>query len=243
MQKKSGQDSQQTTQNIGETSSPKHIDDKIAQSPQTKALTTISLRQQVNKLLKDGFKLFRHKNYGRAYNYFERAFLLAPQNKEAKIGLFLTEHAKDYPDSAHTTYEFYQHLLSSGTSRLKSQKQILKIIQSMDEATLVLSNNFKNTDSKKTQSLDGVLYGDFLEAVSTRGSFKEAFEDIMFSSKLIFTKKKDFYHFLHQLIDNGFAEIGLEYAYSLEAQDYDAEIEKIIKKAISYAPNKKTKLP
>lgn len=237
MQKKHERDSQKTLpkQNSGE---------KAKEAPsQTKTLTTLSSRQQVNRLLKEGFKLFAHKYYERAYSYFERAFLLAPQNKEAKIGLFLTEHARDYPDSAHTTYEFYQHLLSSRTSKLKSQKQILKIIQSMDEATLMLSNNFKNADSKKTHNLDGILYSDFLKAVSTRGSFKEAFEDIMFSSKLIFTKKKDFYHFLHQLIDNGFAEIGLEYAYNLEAQDYDAEIEKIIKKAISYAPSKKTKLP
>lgn len=237
MQKKHERDSQKTSpkQNNGENT-------KEALS-QTKTLTTLSSRQQVNRLLKEGFKLFTHKYYERAYSYFERAFLLAPQNKEAKIGLFLTEHARDYPDSAHTTYEFYQHLLSSRTSKLKSQKQILKIIQSMDEATLMLSNNFKNADSKKTHNLDGILYSDFLKAVSTRGSFKEAFEDIMFSSKLIFTKKKDFYHFLHQLIDNGFAEIGLEYAYNLEAQDYDTEIEKIIKKAISYAPSKKTKLP
>lgn len=237
MQKKHERDSQKTSpkQNGGE---------KAKEAPsQTKTLTTLSSRQQVNRLLKEGFKLFTHKYYERAYSYFERAFLLAPQNKEAKIGLFLTEHARDYPDSAHTTYEFYQHLLSSRTSKLKSQKQILKIIQSMDEATLMLSNNFKNADSKKTHNLDGILYSDFLKAVSTRGSFKEAFEDIMFSSKLIFTKKKDFYHFLHQLIDNGFAEIGLEYAYNLEARDYDAEIEKIIKKAISYAPSKKTKLP
>lgn len=58
---------------------------------------------------------------------------------------------------------------------------------------------------------NGIKYEDFMRLIQSRGSFKEAFEDIMFSTKVIISKKEDFVDFLAKLIENGFVEISLNY--------------------------------
>ncbi len=53
-----------------------------------------------------------------------------------------------------------------------------------------------------------------MSLIEARGSFKEAFEDIMFSTKVIISRKEDFVDFLAKLIENGFVEISLNYLES-----------------------------
>ena len=53
-----------------------------------------------------------------------------------------------------------------------------------------------------------------MKLIEARGSFKEAFEDIMFSTKVIISRKEDFVDFLAKLIENGFVEISLNYLES-----------------------------
>ncbi len=62
-------------------------------------------------------------------------------------------------------------------------------------------------------------------------SFKEIFEDLIFSTKIIFLNKYEFYEFLNQLIENGYQDMSLEYIESLRKNIvYDSEIEKILQK-------------
>ena len=53
-------------------------------------------------------------------------------------------------------------------------------------------------------SLEAINYSDFNKTVEQRGSFKLAFEDIMFSTKVAIDNREDFYDFVTKLIDNGF---------------------------------------
>jgi hypothetical protein len=61
---------------------------------------------------------------------------------------------------------------------------------------------------------NAISYEDFQSIVSQRGDFKRAFEDIMFSTKVIISEKKDFINFLESLVSNGFDEIALNYLES-----------------------------
>ena len=71
---------------------------------------------------------------------------------------------------------------------------------------------FSNHDIEtQINAENGIKYEDFLALIESRGSFKEAFEDIMFSTKVIISKKEDFVDFLAKLIDNGFIEMSLNY--------------------------------
>lgn len=58
---------------------------------------------------------------------------------------------------------------------------------------------------------NGIKYEDFIALIQSRGSFKEVFEDIMFSTKVIISRKEDFVDFLAKLIENGFVEVSLNY--------------------------------
>lgn len=57
---------------------------------------------------------------------------------------------------------------------------------------------------------DGILYKDFKELEKDIG-FKEAFEDLMFSSKIIFTNKNDFLYFVKNLVKFGYEDIAMNY--------------------------------
>jgi len=58
---------------------------------------------------------------------------------------------------------------------------------------------------------DGIRYEDFIQLVASRGDFKEAFEDIMFSTKVVITDKKEFIDFIKKLSTEGFNEMALAY--------------------------------
>ncbi len=58
---------------------------------------------------------------------------------------------------------------------------------------------------------DGIIYEDFLDLMNTKGSFKKAFEDIMFSTKIIIDEKDDFIDFVNLLIENDFKDMALNY--------------------------------
>jgi propanediol dehydratase large subunit len=47
--------------------------------------------------------------------------------------------------------------------------------------------------------------------VESRGSFKKAFEDIMFSTKVVITDKDQFIDFVTRLAKEGFDEMALNY--------------------------------
>jgi hypothetical protein len=71
---------------------------------------------------------------------------------------------------------------------------------------------------------EGIRYSDFLELVESRGSFKKAFEDIMFSTKVVITNKDEFIDFVTKLNEEGFDEMALSYldaSSSLFGNDQD----------------------
>ncbi len=61
----------------------------------------------------------------------------------------------------------------------------------------------------------------------------------MFSTKIVFVKKSDFYEFLNLLIDNDLSDISMQYIETLKGDIiYDSEMQKIIKRALKANDNK-----
>ncbi len=86
----------------------------------------------------------------------------------------------------------------------------------MDENQEKAGHLFKTNDDfeAKINAENGIKYEDFMRLVGVRGNFKEVFEDIMFSTKVIISRKEDFVDFLSKLIENGFVEMSLNYLES-----------------------------
>ncbi|TLE01818.1 hypothetical protein [Helicobacter japonicus] len=203
-------------------------------------LTDTRTRHIINKNNKQGFVLFMAKQYKQAFEIFAHNLQLDSNNTESLIGLLLSDMAQDFEDQALGLYEYYQLLLSQEISKAKARAQILKAIQSFDKSTNGIFALLKNLENLRADSLEGILYQDFKKLAQE--NFKKTFEDLIFSTKIIFTNKNDFYDFLNQLVENDYQDMSLEYIESLKKNViYDKEIEKILQK-VSNDNRKKHKI-
>ena len=203
-------------------------------------LTDTRTRHIINKNNKQGFVLFMAKQYKQAFEIFAHNLQLDSNNTESLIGLLLSDMAQDFEDQALGLYEYYQLLLSQEISKAKARAQILKAIQSFDKSTNGIFALLKNLVNSRAVSLAGILYQDFKKLAQE--NFKKTFEDLIFSTKIIFTNKNDFYDFLNQLVENDYQDMSLEYIESLKKNViYDKEIEKILQK-VSNDNRKKHKI-
>ncbi|AFI03583.1 hypothetical protein [Helicobacter cetorum] len=163
-------------------------------------------------LIKNAFLAFKKKHYSKALRLFSEALYLDEEDNKAKIGALLSDIALDFPKEAHSFYELYQNLISMQKRSLKHQaeEQILSLIASFDEGLNKMAEALEAQASQKGEELNGILYADFKRLFKERG-FKEAFEDLMFSTRIIFDNKEDFYEFLGYLNQYGYYELAINY--------------------------------
>ena len=89
----------------------------------------------------------------------------------------------------------------------------------------------KDVSLSTVDALDAIKYEDFKKLIDSRDSFRIAFEDIMFSTKVAIENKNDFFDFVSKLIDNDFNNTAYTYLDGFnEYFAYDDEIEKLYKK-------------
>lgn len=202
-------------------------------------LTDQNTRHILNRNNKKGFEFLSAKKYQQAYEFFAKNLVLDSDNTESMIGILLADMAIDFEEQALGLYEYYQILLAQEISKTQAQKQMLDTIKSFDKSTTKIFDTIKTIEALKADSINGILYEDFKQIAQTKESFKEAFEDLMFSTKIVFTNKSDFYEFLNYLVDNNYQDISMDYIESLKKNVfYDKEIEQILQKVINDSSKK-----
>ncbi len=166
------------------------------------------MRKKYSKkmLLKKANKAFLNGEYKKAIFYFSLVLKQEPQNKEAKIGVLLSDIALEGNDDALSLYDYY--LLLKEEKNERAEKIIEDLIETTDNNIEMITNIFNDN---LIELEEGISYEDFKTLIKSRGSFKRAFEDIMFSTKVIISDKRDFFDFLEALIDNGFDKMALTY--------------------------------
>lgn len=163
--------------------------------------------------IKKGIGHFYAKNFSEALRDFSLALSLNPSSKEARIGALLCDMAVDNEEQAIALFEYYLLTKESGVEDCELVME--EIIHSVDENQDKIAHLFKHESFEaKINAENGIKYEDFMRLIDDRGSFKEAFEDIMFSTKVIISRKEDFVDFLAKLIENGFVEMSLNYLES-----------------------------
>lgn len=157
-------------------------------------------------LLKKAAQAFMNGEFKKAMFYYNSVLKNEPDNKEAKIGIILSDIASEGNIEAQEIFDYYIALKEENDEN--SEKVIEDFIESIDRDSDFIPNiaTINMYDME-----DAILYSDFKQLVKSRGDFKQAFEDIMFSTKVIINKKDDFLSFLNDLIDNGFEEMALSY--------------------------------
>ena len=144
---------------------------------------------------------------------FALALSADPHSKEARIGAILCDMAIQNEDQAMALFEYY--ILTKENGAEDCEDVIEEIINSVEKHSDKIAHLFTENDLEaQINAENGIKYEDFMNLIQSRGSFKEAFEDIMFSTKVIISKKEDFIDFLSKLIENGFIEMSLNYLES-----------------------------
>ncbi len=142
----------------------------------------------------------------RVYGILLRDF---PDLKEARIGAILSDIAHENDEEAQALFEYYQVLKEERNE--DAERIIEEMIGSLDNALEKISDLLEGTLFANEEPLNGINYSDFKELVELRGSFRRAFEDIMFSTKVVITEKEELLDFIQQLVENGFNEMAIRY--------------------------------
>jgi len=161
-----------------------------------------------------GAECFYEKRFKEAMHLFALELSVYPESKEARIGVLLCDMAFDNQEQAIALFEYYLLTKENGVEACEAVME--EIIHSVDENKEKIEKLFKPKDDfeARINAENGIKYEDFIRLVQSRGSFKEAFEDIMFSTKVIISSKEDFVDFLAKLMENGFVDISLNYLES-----------------------------
>jgi len=181
------------------------------------------------KILSQAKDSFSKSDYKSALDKFAMVLQSFPNSKEAYNGVILSEMALSGEGGAEALFDYYEILKAED----KEQADIIisEILENMDGTLEKLSEVFSEPIRNRLEFEDGILYKDFKAIIDSGKSFKETFENIMFSTKVIITQKEDFVDFLDNLIDNGFSEMALTYLENaLSVYPNDKLLRKLLKK-------------
>jgi len=172
---------------------------------------------------------FSQEKFAEAMNQFGEVLQNYPNSKEAYNGVILSEMAMSGEGGAEALFDYYEILKEEDG---ESADLIMSdILQNMDGSLEKLSEVFADPIRDRLEFEDGILYEDFKSVIQKGESFKETFENIMFSTRVIITKKEDFIDFLDNLIENDFAEMALTYLENaLSVYPSDKLLRKLLKK-------------
>ncbi len=175
---------------------------------------------------KDSFSQADYKNALEKFAYVLENY---PNSKEAYNGVILSEMAMSGEGGAEALFDYYEILKEENQDA--ADTIMGDILQNIDGTLEKFSNIFTDPLRDRIELEDGILYQDFKAILDSGENFKDTFENIMFSTKVIITQKDDFIDFLDNLIDNGYTEMSLTYLENaLSVFPTDEALRKLLKK-------------
>ncbi len=181
------------------------------------------------KILTQASNSFSKSDYKHALEQFATVLQDYPNSKEAYNGVILSEMALSGEGGAEALFDYYEILKDE--NKEEADEIMSEILKNMDGTLEKLSKVFAEPLRNRLEFEDGILYQDFKSIIESGKSFKETFENIMFSTRVIITRKEDFIDFLDNLIEHNFSEMALTYIESaLAAYPSDDLLRKLLRK-------------
>ncbi|BDY13232.1 hypothetical protein HCR_15440 [Hydrogenimonas cancrithermarum] len=165
--------------------------------------------KKTEKMLERAENHFYRGDYDEALRMYGLLLKDFPELQEARIGAILSDIAYENDEEAQALFEYYQVL--KGEENEDAEQIIEEMIGSLDDALEKISDLLDGSLFARDETINGISYADFKELVELRGSFRRAFEDIMFSTRVVITEKEELLDFLQQLVENGFNEMAMRY--------------------------------
>ena len=172
---------------------------------------------------------FLKSEYDIALRHYAEVLHDYPDSKEAYNGAILAEMAMSGEDGAEALFDYYTVLKNE--NKEEADEVLSEILETIDGTLDQLKTIFSQPLKEKLEQENGILYGDFISLVKESDDFKEVFENIMFSTKVIISEKEDFVDFLERLMNHGFKEMALNYLEgALSVYPNDSELRKLLKR-------------
>ena len=182
-----------------------------------------------NRLLNEANSLFVQKKFDKALFLYSQLSSNFPENKEYKIYALFCDVASEDVQKAMSLYDYFTVVKDENLD--EAVKYVEDVIHAYDGDVDKMMEILKDLSTSTVEALDAIRYDDFKKLINTRGSFRIAFEDIMFSTKVAIENKEDFFDFVNKLIDNGFENTAYTYLEGFNDYfSYDKEIENLYKK-------------
>ena len=164
------------------------------------------------------FTLGKYENALTTYGLLLKEY---PSHSEAQIGVYLCDIGMESGEEAQALFDYYQIIKSEQED---AGEVMVKILTSLDSDKNEITKLLK-PDTDKIEYKDGIGYQEFLQFIEERGDFKRAFEDVMFSTKVILKNKEEYILFITALIEKGQETLALQFLDSIgNAFENDQEI-------------------
>ncbi len=166
------------------------------------------IKNSSDKLLNRAEKQFSVGDYKEALTTYGLILTESPNHAEAKIGAFLCDIGLDNDDEAQALFDYYTIIKNRDENPNQAIKDIINTIHSQKGFVQELMRPLE-------EDIMAIKYDDFIKTLNKNGNFKEALENMMFSTKLIISEKDEYIDFIIKLIENKFFSLAGSFLDSL----------------------------
>jgi len=163
---------------------------------------------------------FLNKDYINALRIYGLLLKDYPLSKDARVGAYLSDMGLDLDDDAQALFDYYLTIRGSIDDAEEIINELSKTIYS---TRIIIQDQIDNITEEQPELQNGISYDDFVALIDNKGNFREAFENIMFSTKVIITTKSDFIDFVNRLITAKYYDIALKYLDSIGDNFYGSQ--------------------
>jgi tetratricopeptide (TPR) repeat protein len=183
----------------------------------------------IEELLQQAHSYFSAKQYDKALFLYSQVSSTQPKNIEYQIYCLLTDLGFENDKKAQELFDYF--IVKKDENFNEAVTYVQDVITAYDGDNEKMMDVLKDISHISVESLNAIEYKDFQALVQSRGSFKEAYQDIMFSTKVAITTKDDLIDFIDKLIENNFSNTAYTYLDGFnEFFSYDEELTALYKK-------------
>ena len=183
----------------------------------------------IDNILDKAHSYFTAKEYDKAIFLYSQVAALDPTNKEYQLYCLFCDIGYESDKKAQSLFDYF--IIAKDINHIDAVKSIEDVIEAYDGDNEKMMNLLKEISTTSIETLNAIEYKDFLELVENRGSFKTAYEDIMFSTKVAITSKDELLDFINNLIENNFKKTAYQYLDGVnEFFTYDQDVTKLYEK-------------
>ena len=178
-----------------------------------------------NQHINDAEEAFVNRQYKLSMLYYGNLLSANPTNQEYYIKALLCDIALEDEQKSQALFDYFT--VEKEKDYKKAISNTMDIIDAYDGDMNKL-NTLLSKFEIPVESMEAISYDDFKSIIDAKESFQEAFEDIVYSTKVIITERDDFLDFIQNLIEHNYYDTAYNYIEnSISNFSFDPKIQEL----------------